>query len=264
MQVPPHPRRIQSPQLNYPIMIDDDKPIGRVLSRREALGLLTSVGGAMFVSAGMATKAAGSGRVPPCVVVPELTEGPFFADLPLNRSDIRAEPSTGIQVPGIPLGLQFAVSVINGQACTPLAGAMVNIWQCDAIGRYSAFRDRGAGNDMQSQQFLRGYQITDEAGLAKFTTIYPGWYSGRAVHIHFKIRVGESASRTFEFTSQLFFDEDLTDRVHGQAPYAARGQRNRRNSDDGIFRRSGDQLTLALSPEGDGYSSTFGIGLDLL
>ncbi len=197
------------------------------------------------------------------MVVPELTEGPFFADLPLNRSDIRTEPSTGKPVPGIPLGLQFAVSGVNGQACTPLAGAMVNIWQCDARGRYSAFRDRGAGQDVQEQQFLRGYQMTDEDGMARFTTIYPGWYSGRAVHIHFKIRIEESASRTYEFTSQLFFEEALTDRVHAQDPYAARGQRNRRNSDDGIFRRAGDQLTLALRPEGKGYSSVFAVGLDL-
>ena len=109
----------------------------------------------------------------------------------------------------------------------------------------------------------RGYQVTDERGLASFTTIFPGWYSGRAVHIHFKIRVEESASRSYEFTSQLFFDEALIDRVHARVPYAARGQRNRRNSDDSIFGRAGDQLTLALRPKGAGYTSTFGIGLDL-
>ena len=169
-------------------MKNDDKPVGRVLSRREALGLLTSAGEAVFVNAGMAARASASSGMPPCVVVPELTEGPFFADLPLNRSDIRTEPSTGKAVAGVPLELQFAVSAINGNACTPLAGAMVNIWQCDAAGRYSAFRDRRVSEDVQAQQFLRGYQVTDEAGMARFTTIFHGWYSGRALHIHFKIR----------------------------------------------------------------------------
>lgn len=244
-------------------MKNDDKPVGRVLSRREALGLLTSVGGAVLVNAGAVNRVAASNGMPPCVVVPELTEGPFFADLPLNRSDIRTEPSTGKAVPGVPLGLRFAVSGISGNACTPLAGAIVNLWQCDAGGRYSAFRDRRAGEDVQAQQFLRGYQVTDEAGMARFTTIFPGWYSGRAVHIHFKIRTEEAASRSYEFTSQLFFDEALIDRVHARAPYAARGQRNRRNTDDGIFRRAGDQLTLALRRKGAGYTSIFGIGLDL-
>ena len=85
------------------------------------------------------------------------------------------------------------------------------------------------------QKFLRGYQVTDANGVAGFTTIYPGWYPGRAIHIHFKVRSDPSSSSGFEFTSQLFFDDELTDQVHAQQPYAAKGQRTRRNSGDGIY-----------------------------
>ena len=144
-----------------------------------------------------------------------------------------------------------------------MPGARVDIWQCDADGRYSAFRDRSADRDLSSQKFLRGYQLTDEHGVARFTTIYPGWYRGRAVHIHFKIRTEVAQGSAYEFTSQLYFDDPLTDQVHAQPPYAARGVRRTRNSNDGIFRRTGDQLMLAISPGSEGYQATFGIGLDL-
>ena len=115
------------------------------------------------------------------------------------------------------------------------------------------------GSNTVSQIFLRGYQLTDTSGIAHFTTIYPGWYRGRTVHIHFKIR----AHNNYDFTSQLFFDDALSDRVFAQAPYKIKGEREIRNQNDGIFRQSGDTLILKVASAGTGYSATFDIGLDL-
>ncbi len=106
-------------------------------------------------------------------------------------------------------------------------------------------------------------EVTDAAGSAKFTTIYPGWYEGRTVHIHFKIRTTTSDGKAFEFTSQLFFDDHLTDQVHANAPYSAKGQRTLRNDGDGIYRKVGDQLLLDAAKAGDGYAATFDIGLQM-
>ena len=100
--------------------------------------------------------------------------------------------------------------------------------------------------------------------MARFTTLYPGWYPGRAVHIHFKIRTAPAADVGLEFTSQLYFDDALTDRVHQQAPYADRGPRNVRNDADGIYRRSGgDELLLELTESGEGYTGAFRIALEM-
>ncbi|MFL5492257.1 MAG: hypothetical protein ACJ8AV_12605 [Gemmatimonadales bacterium] len=104
--------------------------------------------------------------------------------------------------------------------------------------------------------------MTGADGVARFTTIYPGWYQGRAVHIHFKIRSSASATAAYEFTSQLFFDDTLTDQVHAQQPYAAKGRRDLRNSGDGIFNQGGAELVLAVTPTTEGYTATFDIALD--
>ena len=245
-------------------MDSDDLPSGRVLSRREVMQVIGAAGVTLFAGpCNYVNRSASATQLPPCVVRPEQTEGPFFADLELNRSDIRTEPSTGALVAGVPLQLIFQVSRIGSQECAPLPDARVDIWQCDADGRYSAFTDRSAGGDLSSQKFLRGYQLTDDHGMVRFTTIYPGWYRGRAVHIHFKIRTEAEQGKAYEFTSQLYFDDALTDKVHAEAPYAARGMRSTENTRDGIFRRTGNQLMLALTRVDAGYEATFRIGLDL-
>lgn len=253
-------------------MDNDDLPVGRVLSRREAFRLLSTAGAITWLggsaAAGAAFGAVRLGRaagdpLPACLVRPELMEGPYFIDARLDRSDIRAEPSTGVVREGAPLALSFQVSRVGGGGCFPLAGALVDVWQCDARGEYSAFEDRRAGFDTRGERYLRGQQVTDADGVCRFTTIYPGWYRGRAVHIHFKIRTEAATGGSYEFTSQLFFDEALTDRVHAAAPYADRGRRDTLNSGDGIFRRGGEQLTLDTRPEGSGYVATFSLGLDL-
>ncbi|MDQ3097834.1 MAG: twin-arginine translocation pathway signal protein [Chloroflexota bacterium] len=190
--------------------------------------------------------------VPSCVVRPALTDGPFFVDGKLDRSDIRSDPAVGAVSAGAVLVLTFNVSRVSGSTCTGLADAVVDLWQCDALGVYSDVPGPGAG-----RKFLRGFQRTDAQGRAPFTTVYPGWYQGRTVHLHFKIRSGSQ-----EFSSQLFFDDAQSDTVFAQAPYSQRSNRPTRNANDGIYGQNGRQLTLQCTPSGGGsYAAAFDIGL---
>ncbi|HVF98722.1 MAG TPA: twin-arginine translocation pathway signal protein, partial [Chloroflexia bacterium] len=162
---------------------DDDAPVGRFLSRREVPGLLAGLGGVTLLAASdpgqTGTAQPTSAAMPNCMVKPELTEGPYFVDVALDRSDVRSDTSTGTMSEGVPLSLAFVVLQVGSNACTPLKGAQVDIWHCDAAGVYSGVQGSAGTN------FLRGYQVTDATGRANFTSVYPGWYSGRAVHIHF-------------------------------------------------------------------------------
>ena len=98
----------------------------------------------------------------------------------------------------------------------------MELWQCNASGHYSGVRDAQA--DTTGRKFLRGYQLTDAAGIARFKTIYPGWYPGRAVHVHFMIRTAAPGGGREEFTSQLYFDDALSDRIFASAPYSGRSR----------------------------------------
>ena len=258
----------------------DDIQVGRILSRREVL-LLFGAAGTATVLAGCAP-AVGSGSTPAgspaataavgassalttapsCIVRPAETEGPYFVDDKILRSDIRSDPADGSVRPGVPIALTFAVSQIAGGVCSAFEDVLVDVWHCDALGVYSGVSDPGF--QTTGRQFLRGYQVTDAAGRATFTTVYPGWYQGRTVHIHFKIRSDAGASKGLEFTSQLFFDDTVTDQVHTLQPYAQKGQRTLRNDGDGIYATGGDQLLLALTGDPtSGYSTTFEVGLQL-
>src|ERR1041384_4983463 len=170
------------------------------------------------------TAAAHGAALPSCLLRPEQTEGPYFVDEKLNRADLRVDPTDGSVRPGVPLRLQFNVSQISDGRCDAVSGAN---------------------------------------GTVQFNTIYPGWYEGRAVHIHFKIRT-DSASRGREFTSQLYFDETVTDQVHQQSPYNRHGRRTILNNDDFSYRRGGKQLMPALSRDSQGYNAKFEIGLQLV
>ena len=248
-------------------MKNDDAGVGDVVSRREVLFSIGAVGMAFLTGCRQTGRAASRDTVNlaaalpsgACIARPRQTEGPYFVDEKLNRSDIRSDPADGSVKPGVPLDLRFNVSRLSSNACAPLAGAVVDIWHCDHLGVYSDVNDPGFNS--REHRFLRGFQITDADGAAKFATVYPGWYSGRTVHIHFKIRTTPAARSGFEFTSQLYFDDALSDTVLSQAPYSSRGARTARNSDDGIFRQNGDQLILAVAPAGHGYAGTFDIAL---
>jgi protocatechuate 3,4-dioxygenase beta subunit len=250
-------------------------PLGGATSRRTILraGLAVSAvtlvgvwGGRTVAKAVQGpTETAGAApamQMPACVVTPQLTEGPYFVDEMLFRSDIRSDPSTGIVKEGVPLRLSFRIAQVGSEAaCSPLAGAVVDVWQCDALGVYSDVQDPGFST--LGQKFLRGSQYTDDAGGAEFLTIYPGWYQGRTVHIHFKVRTDPDSESGYEFTSQLFFDDALSDAVFTQQLYASKGERDTRNTNDGIFQGGGDELLLEIFEDGDGYAATIEVGIDL-
>src|SRR5688572_33221380 len=265
---------------------DDDRLIGRILSRREVLALFGTGGVALTIAAcapagssgpsasastpdgaakGSAipassatpARSASAAAVPSCVVVPELTEGPYYLDVNLERSDIRANTGDGTVSEGAPLQLNWVVSQVDGDGCLPLEGAIVDVWHCDALGVYSGVQG-SAGTD-----FLRGFQRTDANGAAAFTTVYPGWYMGRAVHIHFKIRTDPDAEGGFEFTSQLFFDDALSRQVYASGVHASKGPQDRPNSSDSIFNESGGATLLAVTQDGDTYKTTFEIAVQL-
>jgi protocatechuate 3,4-dioxygenase beta subunit len=217
--------------------------------------MLALLGATGAVLAGMPARSRAQ-ALPACVVTPAQTDGPFFTDARLNRSDIRSDPTDKSVREGVPLALTLRVAAVGSSGCTPLAGAMVDVWHCDAAGVYSDSDRATAG-----KKFLRGYQLTDESGAVRFMTIYPGWYPGRAVHIHFKVRVVTAGPHLgHEFTSQLYFDDAVTSRILARAPYSVHGRRVA-NSDDGLFRRGGKQLLLALSESGKGYAGDFTVGL---
>jgi len=246
-----------------------EKKSKNLVSRRQTLRLLGLAGGtaAVGLAGGIGVPFLSTTRRSSivnaaafdCVAKPELTEGPYFVDEKLNRSDIRTDPTTGAVSVGVPLLLQFNISGLNN--CAPVPGAYVDIWHCDAAGAYSDISNGAGQANTSGKKYLRGYQVTDSNGEVKFTTIYPGWYTGRAVHIHFKIRLYAGSQKTYEFTSQLFFDDTLSDQVYTQSPYNARGTRNTRNSTDGIYNGGGSQLLLSLTPSGQGYAATFTIAL---
>jgi protocatechuate 3,4-dioxygenase beta subunit len=237
--------------------------------RREMLKLLGLGSAAAFLSydylelmldlpRGLGSKALAA-NAPACVVRPEQTEGPYFVDEKLDRSDIRSDPADHSISPGIPLRLEFQVSQMAPNACTPLSGAIVDVWHCNAAGVYSDVRDGRV--DSRGKKFLRGYQQTNANGTAEFLTIYPGWYEGRAVHIHFKIRTGGQGLRAREFTSQLYFDESVNDQVFRRAPYNSQRGRRVMNDTDVLYRRGGKELLLTPVKDAQGYAAKFVIGL---
>ena len=239
----------------------DDLPIGRVLTRREALTLLGSTG-TILVLGGRSRDTRQPRPHPPCVVRPASTQGPYYVDEKLNRADIRSDPSDGTVKQGVLLALTLNVSSIAKEACSPLEGAVVDIWQCDAEGVYSDAVDPKYFNTT-GKKFLRGYQLTDRNGIAKFITIYPGWYPQRTPHIHYKIRSPRS-SRSYEFTGQMYFDEGVSDRIYRKPPYAGRGKRTVSNITDRIYNKDGGRESmLRVTPAEDGYQASFDVALDM-
>jgi protocatechuate 3,4-dioxygenase beta subunit len=226
----------------------------RKVDRREAIAMLGAAGAAIALGCGSspgspssavsAAEAAGSTNAA-CAVTPAETAGPFPSITHLFRSDIRDGK------PGTLLNLR--ITVVNTTAgCAPVPDANVEIWHVDAAGNYSEYGSQAA------QTFLRGIQTTNAGGEVSFTTIFPGWYQGRATHIHIEVTSGGTSRKV----TQIAFPEAVNRAVYGSGVYASRGANPIANASDGIF---ADSLSSELvTPTGDpaaGYSATIQIAL---
>jgi protocatechuate 3,4-dioxygenase beta subunit len=221
---------------------------GTKLTRRGSLlgfggFLLGLVGWRAAASEGAGPAAVASGAVS-CVLTPEQTEGPYY----IGGEKLRRDVTEGR--PGTPLLLRLRV--VDASTCKPIKGAAVDIWHCDALGVYSGFGS-GAGN----RTFMRGVQRTDKHGLARFRSVYPGWYQGRTVHIHVKVHVGGNVVHT----GQLYLPDAVTDRVFRRKPYSGRGRRTTRNADDFVFAQGGRRSMLALRKVGSAYVAAITMGV---
>jgi protocatechuate 3,4-dioxygenase beta subunit len=205
--------------------------------------LLGAGGGKIAESDGAGPAAVASGAVA-CVLTPEQTEGPYY--IPNER--VRRNITEGR--PGAPLVLRLLV--VDASTCRPIKGAAVDIWHADASGIYSGFGS-GSGN----RTFMRGIQKTDAKGLARFRTVYPGWYRGRTVHIHVKVHVAGNVVHT----GQLYFPDSLTDRVFRGKPYSRRPNRDTRNATDAVFRNGGRRSLLSLRRSAGIYVGTITMGV---
>jgi protocatechuate 3,4-dioxygenase beta subunit len=228
---------------------------GRRITRRESLlrvaGLAAAVGGGaawkLDEDAGAVGPRAVSTGLVACVLAPELTEGPYYVDGERVRRDI----SEG--KPGLPL--QLSLKVVNASTCRAVKNAAVDIWHCDASGVYSGAVASNAGTN-----FLRGVQKTNARGVATFKTIYPGFYPGRAVHIHVKVHVGGNVVHT----GQLFFPAAVTNAVYARSPYSRHGTvPDTSNAADSVYRNGGNKGLLKLAKTGAGYTGSIAMGVHL-
>lgn len=165
-----------------------------------------------------------------CTVSPSETEGPFPTKIPANfvRKDIR-DGRTGVL-------MTMNITIKNANAsCAALAGAIVDVWHCDKDGYYSEYGGTGMQSvNFQNVDFLRGRQTTDSNGLVSFTSIFPGWYSGRAPHIH--VHIYNSAGKSLLVT-QIAFPYDVANTVYitGQSYGYTKGAQDTRNERDNVF-----------------------------
>jgi protocatechuate 3,4-dioxygenase beta subunit len=153
---------------------------------------------------------------------------------------VRPDPSSGSVTKGALLALNIGVLRIDSRGCTPLKDAVVDIWSCDSLGVYSDVAEEGT----VGEKFLRGYQVTSRTGKVRFVTILPGWYRGRTIHVHVKVRTTGTDGNPYEFTSQLYFTEEFKAGYLVTEPYAGKSAPDTTNDIDFIFARGGDQMML--------------------
>jgi len=235
----------------------------RSYSRREALGLLSAASAALAAACGSSptspttttssSPTTGTTASGACAVSPEETAGPYpdrtgmISNSAFYRQDITEGKS------GLPLTL--ALTVVNARnSCAPVANATVEVWQCDATGNYSEY-----GNSV-GQTFLRGLQTTDATGNVTFRTIYPGWYQGRATHIHLEVFVNGASVKT----TQMAFPETVSAAVYRTGVYSSHGLNATSNSGDMVFADGTDHEMATLSGDtSSGYTATLTVGISV-
>lgn len=240
-------------------------------SRRTALSVLGSAGVAAVAaacgstptspsSAGtLATTTTGgtTGNATSCVVSPEETVGPYpdRTGMLTNQAFYRQDVTEGRA--GTPLTLDL--TVVNVRAsCAPVANAAVEIWQCDASGNYSEYAQPGFNG--VGQTFLRGLQTTNASGAVRFTTIYPGWYNGRATHIHVNVYINNTRVKV----TQIAFPENISAQVYAQGVYASKGQNTTTNARDNVFSDGvNDELAVMSGSLATGLTASLTIGISV-
>ncbi|WP_329318410.1 intradiol ring-cleavage dioxygenase [Streptomyces sp. NBC_01262] len=229
-----------------------------------AAGLTSASTGAAAAApaAAEAAEAAPAAAAAVCTLFSEVTEGPYYLDVALVRSDV-TEGKAGLK-------LVLNLTVVDSSTCAVLPNALVEIWHCDALGEYSGFVGANGHSEADDGTFLRGGVLTNSSGLATITTIYPGWYRGRAIHIHLKVHTGVTVSNgkytggTVVNTGQLFFNETVTTAVAKISPYSTNTVTRTTLSQDSIYGGGGAQdglLTLSGSTSA-GYTGTLTLGVD--
>ena len=220
------------------------------INRREAIGAMGAAAGAAL-GFGCSTSATGPSATSTtgtttgstnaaCAVTPSETIGPFPSLTSIVRSDIRENK------PGTALTLTIKVVNVNA-ACAAVSGANVEIWQCDATGNYSEY------GSQTTQTYLRGIQTTNANGEVTFTTIYPGWYQGRATHIHIEVKIGGASRKA----TQIAFPESVNNTVYASGVYASRGSNPMSNLSDGIFADSlSAELVTPTGAPASGYTAS--------
>jgi len=180
-----------------------------------------------------------------CTVTPTETAGPFPSLNNLFRSDIREGKSGTL--------LTLTIKVVNSNAgCAAVPNADVEVWHVDAAGQYSEYGSQAA------QTYLRGIQTTNGNGEVTFTTIYPGWYQGRATHIHAEVTIGGVSRKV----TQIAFPEAVNDAVHTSGVYASRGKNPMTNLADGIFADSlASELVVPTGGAASGYAVHFQVAI---
>jgi protocatechuate 3,4-dioxygenase beta subunit len=198
-----------------------------------------------------------------CTLTHATIAGPTWFDAHDVRSDIRDGRA------GVPLDVAFRV--VRLPSCAPVPNAVVDLWQCDALGVYSGFAHAGPGNggrpggndrygDTESaasdaDRWLRGTQVSDADGVVTFATIYPGWYPTRTAHLHLKVHLSEKTV----LTTQLFFDDAVSDRVYsGSEPYRQHPGRDTRNPTDPFYSSS---ALMTTKPAAGGWLAALTLGV---
>ena len=264
----------------------------RKITRREAIGAAGSVGAAYLLAASglpvalelLDAAPAAAATASSVVVTPSMTEGPYWVDEMLRRFDVRGNTSSastgaGTLEAGVPLSLK--IDVLDSSGGGAINGAHVDIWHANAYGLYS---DEGqqqtgggtANGNTQGQNFLRGYQVTGidagvnaspVAGQVSFKTVWPGWYQGRAIHIHVRVRTyGSGGAVATNYTTQIFFsDKDNSTVLAGAAPYRSRSPQVDPTTDenDNVLTQAADATNIVsvAGTVADGFAATFKIGL---
>ena len=231
------------------------------LGRRQALKAMSGAGLGVALGCGgaptspsstassstAATSTPATGTTAACAVTPTETIGPFPSLGNFVRSDIREDRAGTV--------LTLTIKVVNASAgCVAVPNANVEIWHVDVAGNYSQYGSQTA------RTYLRGIQATNANGEVVFTTIYPGWYMGRATHIHLEVTM---AGRSVK-ASQMAFPETINNAVYATGVYASRGANPMSNLADGIFADSlSSELVTPIGSPSSGYAATWQVGVSV-